>query len=279
MGAGAGEAPERRTAAPATGTRVTLLAAGVPTSYVSHGAGSPLVLLHGGVVGGECWAAQVPALAPRFRVLVPDRRGHGHTPDVAGPYTYGAMAEETIAFLEQVVDGPADLVGWSDGGNVALHVVRARPDLVRKVVVMGANFHHSGLHPDYRTLALTGPCRPDLDPIHEPLDGPSPDGADHWPVISAKLLALWSTGPTLTVEDLGGIVRPVLVLVGDDDCITYEHTATLLEALPQGQLAVVPGTSHLLPVEKPDLVNWLILDFLTDGRPARLVPLRFGAVR
>ncbi len=89
--------------------------AGVRAYYEEHGEGEPVVLLHGGFVSGETWAAAVPALAGRHRVLVPDRRGHGRTPDVPGPYTYEAMAEETIAFLEQMAGAPADLVGYSDG--------------------------------------------------------------------------------------------------------------------------------------------------------------------
>src|SRR5437868_4684842 len=77
------------------------------------------------------WGMQVPALAGAYRVYAPDRRGHGRTFDTDDPFTYEAAAAETITFLEQVVGGPAHLVGWSDGGNVALLVAAQRPDLVR----------------------------------------------------------------------------------------------------------------------------------------------------
>ncbi len=109
-------------------------AAGVKTWFDSWGSGSPLLLLHGDLVGNGPWEPMVPALAERFRVLAPERRGHGHTPDVEGDLTYWLLAEDTIAFLETVAEGPAHLVGWSGGGNVALIVASQRPDLVRNGV-------------------------------------------------------------------------------------------------------------------------------------------------
>jgi pimeloyl-ACP methyl ester carboxylesterase len=88
---------------------------------------------------------------------------------------------------------------------------------------------------------------------------------------------MWLNGPTMTVEDLARIAAPVLVMVGDDDCVTFGHTVALFESLPHGQLAVIPGTSHLALEEKPTLVNALIVDFLADGRPRRTLPVRFPA--
>src|SRR6266542_406456 len=94
---------------------------GVKTWVDSWGSGSPLVLLHGDLVGNDIsWGPTAPALAEHFRVLAPERRGHGHTPDVEGPFTYALMAEDTIAFLEAAVEGRAHLMGWSGGANVAL---------------------------------------------------------------------------------------------------------------------------------------------------------------
>lgn len=113
---------------------------GVRTWYETEGAGDPLVLLHGGFCTNDTWGAQRADLAAAYRVFLPERRAHGHTADVAGPLTYQDMADDTVAFLETVVEGPAHLVGWSDGGVVALLVARDRPDLVRKVVAIGANF-------------------------------------------------------------------------------------------------------------------------------------------
>jgi pimeloyl-ACP methyl ester carboxylesterase len=249
---------------------------GINTWYDEHGSGSPVVLLHGGMATADSWGSQVPALSERHRVFTPERRGHGHTADVDGPYTYEAMAAETISFLEAVVDGPADLVGWSDGGNVALHAVRARPDLVRKVVTIGANYHHSGLLPLFFVQLGTDPDGPELAMFRDTYAAATPDGPDHWAVVYRKLLDMWQNGPTLTVEDLGAIEAPLLVMVGDDDAISYEHTVSLFESVQNGQLAVIPGTSHVVPLEKAGLVNQLLLDFLDDGSPIRLMPMRFS---
>ncbi|MBM3945408.1 MAG: alpha/beta hydrolase, partial [SAR202 cluster bacterium] len=93
---------------------------GVKTYYEVEGNGSPVVLLHGGAAPIETLSHQRRALAHQHRVYMPERRAQGRTPDVDGPLSYEAMVDDTIAFLEDVVGGPAALVGWSDGANVAL---------------------------------------------------------------------------------------------------------------------------------------------------------------
>lgn len=236
------------------------------------GDGPPVALLHGGMCTADTWMMQVDAVADRRRVLLPEQRGHGHTADV-GEVSYPVMTADTIAFLEAVAGGPADLVGWSDGGNIALHVALERPDLVRKVVTIGSNFHHDGTLPQFfEGVEQAGDDGENM--LRDMYDAVSPDGLDHWPVLQAKVLAMWRTGPILTVEDLRRIHAPTLVLVGDDDALHLSHTVELYESLPQGQLAVVPGSSHLVPIEKPALVNQLIVDFLDDGSVVSLLPMR-----
>jgi pimeloyl-ACP methyl ester carboxylesterase len=251
---------------------------GHPAYFEEHGTtgGEPVVLLHGGLMGGDSWAPLVPAL-DRWRVLVPDRRGHGRTPDVDGPLTYAAMADDTIAFLEQVAGGPAHLVGYSDGGIVTLLAARDRLDLVRSMVLIGTNFHHDGMHPNAAAVfdMDLDPMSPMFAPIRDPYAANSPDGIEHWPEFMAKSMAMGKAGPDLTVDDLRPMDVPALVIVGDDDGITHDHTVTLFESLPQGQLAVVPGTDHLLPVEKPRYLEALVTDFLADPGPTRWVPNRF----
>jgi pimeloyl-ACP methyl ester carboxylesterase len=206
---------------------------------------------------------------------VPDRRGHGGTPDVPGPYTYEAMAEETAAFLREHVDGPADLVGYSDGGVVALLLALSAPDLVRSLVVIGTNFHVDGLFPAMRErLEHPEPDNERLAGMRTEYGRYSPDGAEHWPVFYRKVCAMGSTGPTLTTADLGRVARPVLVVVGDDDVVDHHHTVELFEALPDARLAVVPGTSHLLPHEAPDALLALVRPFLAGVEPHRLMPMR-----
>ena len=236
----------------------------VRTYYEEDGSGAPLVLLHPGGADSRAFESNVSGLAGHFRVLRPDRRGHGRTPDVEGPITYELMAQDTIAFLEQVVGGPAYLVGHSDGAPVALLTALARPDLVRRLVFASGVFHHDGWAPgaidlDEETTAF----------FVEYHGAVSPDGPDAFPVLAAKLYRMHSEEPTLTVADLTGYPGPSLVMVGDDeDEIPMEHTLALRQGLPRSQLAVVPGAGHGLPVDKPELFNRLVVDFLignTDG--------------
>lgn len=96
----------------------------------------------------------------------------------------------------------------------------------------------------------------------------SPDGPDHLPVVAGKLAPMWAQEPTLTLGELRDITTPTLVMAGDDDAVSLEHTVALYRGLPNAELAVVPGTSHLLVIEKPALCNTILVDFLT----ARVVP-------
>jgi pimeloyl-ACP methyl ester carboxylesterase len=235
------------------------------------GPGEALVLLHGGLGNSDDLLNSIgPGLVDRFRVVAFDRRGHGHTADTDADFHYPDMAAETIGVVEQMIGGPAHLVGWSDGGIVALLVALARPDLVRKAVVIGTNYHCDGVPPF------------EVDPqspLGQNLAGAyaerSPDGPGHFATVLGKGLALFKVEPTLTTDDIAGITPPTLVMVGDDDMVPLAHTCSLYEALPRGQLAVVPAASHALPLEHPDLVALLIGHFLaaTDP-PETLLPVR-----
>lgn len=232
----------------------------------------PLVLLHGGMSDGSAWGANAPAFAERYRVFAPDRRGHGKTPDLDAPFGYDAMAGETIAFMEEVVRSPAHVVGWSDGGNVGLLVALRRPDLVRRLVLVGANFHHDGLMPE---LDLSdGPDAPEAQMLKMMYEVVAVDPG-HWLTFFEKTARLWAEEPTLAVEDLKGVESPTLVLVGDDDGIYWEHTLALYQGIADSQLAVMPGTSHICALEKPALFNELVLAFLGEtGPPTTLAPIR-----
>jgi pimeloyl-ACP methyl ester carboxylesterase len=234
--------------------------------------GDPLVLLHGGMSDGTGWGANAPAMAERYRTYIPDRRGHGKTPDVDGPLTYDAMTDDTIGFLEQVVGGPARLVGWSDGGIVSLLLSMRRPDLVTRQVLVGTNFHHDGLLPDF---ALgDDPYAPDLTMFKALYEAAAVDPAN-WPVFFTKTERMWREEPTMTVDDLKAVQAPTLVLVGDDDAVHYDHTIALYENIADSQLCVVPGTSHVVALEKAALFEQLVLAFLAESAlPMTMMPIR-----
>ena len=281
-------APARRFASPASSERLLMTAigqsqaevrdyvdaGGIHTYYEATGTGTPVVLLHGGLSTAEAWGGQAPALAEHYRVHVPERRGHGRTADSAGPFTYPAMADETIAFVEALAIGPAHLIGWSDGAVVALLVALRRPDLVRKLVLMGQYVNLDGAVPE-NTELMNAMTRATFPPrFEQAYAAMSPDGPEHFGVVFEKSVALWRSDPGIAVDELAGVAAPTLVLLGDDDVVTIEHAAAMQRALPDGQLAVVPGTSHALPMEKPGLVNRLILDFLADEQVPKLLVLR-----
>lgn len=235
------------------------------------GSGEPLLLLHGGLSNSDELLNSIGGgLAKRFRVVAFDRRGHGYTADTEAAFHYADMATETVRVLEEVLGGPAHLVGWSDGGIVALLVALQRPDLVRKLVVIGANYHHDGMEP-----FELDPQSPVVQSLSTGYIERSPDGAEHLEAVMGKSFALFSSEPTLTTADLGGIRQPALVVAGDDDMATLSHTCSLYEALPEGQLAVVPGASHALPLEQADALAGLILGFLAATEPPHtLIPIR-----
>jgi pimeloyl-ACP methyl ester carboxylesterase len=218
-----------------------------------------------------------PTLAEHYRVYLPERRGHGRTPDVAGPITYGNMAEDTIAFLDAVGLRSVRLLGWSDGGNVALLVALARPDLVSKLVVIGAAAHRNGYTPEQDELFASWAGRPSpaiMAGFKELYGQVSPDGPEHFEVVFAKLGETWAREPDLDLADLGRIAVPTLILLGDDDVLTIEHAAAMVRALPDAQLSVVPGTSHAVVMEKPEVVNRMLLDFLAPEQVPRMMSLR-----
>jgi pimeloyl-ACP methyl ester carboxylesterase len=241
---------------------------GLRTWHEVHGEGRPVVLLHGAFAGASSWAAQAPALAEAgYRVHVPERRGHAHTPDVPGPLTYGVMADDTVAYLDEVVGGPAHLVGWSDGAVVALLVAQRRPGLVDRLVLIGQYYNASGKVPGGLVDQLEAGGGQVMGFLRGEYDLVSPDGPEHFPVVFAKTLRMLATEPELDLGSLAAIEVPTLVLQGDRDEVTLEHSVAVAAALPQGRLAVLPGT-HALPVENPEVVNAQLLWFLAGAAPA-----------
>lgn len=245
--------------------------AGLPTWHEvggeDNGHEPEVVLLHGGFSSAAAWAAQARALVQAgLRVQVPERRGHGHTRDVDGPLTYGVMAADTIAYLEAEADGPAHLVGWSDGAVVALLVALRRPDLVARMVLIGQYYNSAGRVRDSDLDRLLH-SEEAKDFLREDYGRVSPDGPGHFPVVYAKTMAMIDSEPEIGLAALAAVRAPTLVLQGDRDEVTLEHSAAVASALGDGRLAVLPGT-HALPIEAPGLVNALLISFLRGGVPA-----------
>ncbi|HEV3356248.1 MAG TPA: alpha/beta hydrolase [Pseudonocardiaceae bacterium] len=239
--------------------------AGQSVYYEVTGEGAPVVLLHGGFGSAEAWLAQTPALVEAgFQVWVPERSGHGRSPDVPGPFSYDTMAEQTAAFLDAVVDARAHLVGWSDGAVVGALVARHRPELVDRLVLIGQYFDSSGEIEGGLASHLADFREAPPAFLSEGYARISPDGADHFPVVFNKSIEMVLTWTGLPLAELAKIGAPTLVLQGDRDEVRLEHSAAVATAIPDARLAVLPGT-HALPLESPHVVNPLLIDFLRGG--------------
>jgi pimeloyl-ACP methyl ester carboxylesterase len=241
---------------------------GVPVWYDERGEGDPLALLHGGLTDSRDFTGNLATLSNRFRLYLPERRGHGHTADVPGPLTLELMAQDTIAFLDKVVGGRAHLVGYSAGATVALRVALDRPDLVDKLVLISCAFHRDGV-----IMRPTAGVEPPEQLVAAYAEV-SPDGAGHLPVVIAKIVRSVAEEPGLTPADLAKVACPTLVVAGDDDNVTLEHTVALYRGLQSAQLAIVPGASHLLLHEEPELCTRSVGDFLTRDPVPTLMPIR-----
>jgi len=232
--------------------------------YISKRKKKPsLVLLHGGMSSsGSLLRNLAPRFDKKYRVCAFDRRGHGRTADTDAPFHYEEMADETIAFLEHL-GGKHFVVGHSDGGNVALIVAMKRPDLLKRVVLVGANYHYDGLRP-MPMFHLEGERFEEWAAKYGEL---SPNGKEHARDVIAKTLHMFDTEPAFSVEDLKKISVPILVMAGDDDLMELGHTTSMYEAIPGAQLAIVPGTSHAVLKEKSKLSSKLIRNFFEDEYP------------
>ena len=238
---------------------------GHPTwTYVSKRKKKPsLVLLHGGMSSsGSLLRNLAPHFDKNYRVAAFDRRGHGRTADTDAPFHYEEMADETIAFLEHL-GGKHFVVGHSDGGNVALIVAMRRPDLLKRVVLVGANYHFDGMRP-MPMFHLEGEQFEEWATKYGEL---SPSGKEHARDVITKTLHMFDTEPAFSVDDLAKITVPMLVMAGDDDLMELSHTTSMYEAVPGAQLAIVPGTSHAVLKEKTKLSAKLIRNFFEDDYP------------
>jgi len=237
--------------------------------YAEFGAGDPLVMLHpgGGGIDSRALAPQSEGFTGRFHVFTPEQRGHGRTPDLPGRLTFEQMAADTIGFLEEVIEAPVSLLGVSDGATVALTVALRRPDLVRRLVLVAGVFHHDG----WDDGVLDGEPPDFLEASYSEL---SPDGPEHYAVVVAKLADLHAEQPAFTAVDLCQVRCRTLVMVADDDEVRLEHALAMYRAIADAELAVIPGTSHGLLVEKPELCNQMIESFLTTDPITTLAPIR-----
>jgi pimeloyl-ACP methyl ester carboxylesterase len=231
--------------------------------------GEAVVLLHGGLSKTSSWDyLMVPPLEDEFHVFAYDRTGHGFTGDQPGSLHFEFQCQEAIAYLEDVVKEPAHLIGYSDGGIIALMVAIKRPELVKSIVAIGANYHYSAPLKDFLEARVSEEDQAEYNLI-------SPDAPHTLLEKTIRMNEIWKTEPDISLSEIASIQCPVLVMAGDDDVIAHDHTISLYEALPLGQLAIIPGTSHGLVKEKPALLIAVMMQFLEDlSYPITRDPIR-----
>jgi pimeloyl-ACP methyl ester carboxylesterase len=238
---------------------------GIKMYYEIRGEGQPVVLLHGGTSTIETsFSEQIPVLARNHRVIAIEQMGHGHTGDVGGrELSYEGMAEDTAALLVHLGIQNADIVGWSDGGQLALRLAFTHPELVRRVVASGVGLGAVNPQMQQAMRALSA----DTWPAHvrEEYARVSPDGAAHWPVFFDKVRTMWAK-PTwgISEPELGRIKATVLIVAGDRDFTRVEETTRIFRMIPGARLAILPATDHYTFQKRAGWLNPIILDFL-DG--------------
>lgn len=229
--------PVARGYAPVNGLRIY---------YEVHGPsrGTPLVLLHGGDPAIETsWRKVLPALARTRRVIAFDQQGHGRTADVDRPFTFEGSADDAAALLTHLKIAKADLMGFSNGANIAMQVAIRHPELVRRLVVASGMVKRDGLRPEL----WQGMQKAKLEDMPAHLveayrkTSPHPERLPSFFQKSVDRMLGFHDWPDAVVAS---IAAPTLVVIGDADIVRPEHAAEMVRLLPHARLAVLPLADH-----------------------------------
>ena len=260
-----------------TGSVTTTTVNGAELYYEVHGAGDPVLLLHGGFCSLEMMRPLLEALAAEYTVFAFERPGHGRSADVDGPIGYDRSVADTLGFMDAVGLTAPHVVGFSDGAIIGLLVALQHPDRIRSLVSISGNLDPSGFVDDIGSSESEGETADVADDtdiadsadITDRADTPrdhydrlSPDGPEHADVVLAKLMHLWTTEPSIDPAELADVRTPTLVMAGDHDVIRLEHSALIANSVPGGQLCIVPGAGHGLIDERGPFVTFAVREFL-----------------
>lgn len=241
------------------------------------GTGPPILFLHGGLLYFDNSFAKQRDYFSSFRKVIGfDGPGHGHShshsPDNGKPFSYREMAEDTAAVIEKLGIGPVDVVGHSDGANIGLILAHDHPALVRRLVISGANIRASLPADEFerrkhwsqeQTAEKLRQFDQQLPPhFRTDYEAVAPKGEANWQYLLAKSYALWLTPVVIEPAELKSIQAPVLVIAGDKDLTSIEATLEIFHSLPHAQLFIVSGTGHGTFIERPDLMNQVVREFL-----------------
>jgi pimeloyl-ACP methyl ester carboxylesterase len=237
---------------------------GIQMYYEIHGAGRPLVLLHGAFGSANVF----PALAKDRQVIAVELQGHGHTADADRPLAHEQMADDTAALLKQLKIEQADFFGYSMGGNVALAIAIRHPKLVRKLAVNGS--HYGAMEDAYEPESLKQfkSLPSDFAPaiLKDPYDRVAPD-PKKWPVLVSKVKQMGLEFKGFNRDDMRSIKAHVLIAIGDHDGVRPEHAVEMFRLIPNAQLAVFPAADHFLLWQNPEKLLPVVATFLDAPMP------------
>jgi pimeloyl-ACP methyl ester carboxylesterase len=219
---------------------------GVRLYYEVYGGGEPVLLVHGngGSIGDL--TAQIDHFRKRYTVIAMDSRDQGRSADSAETITYEKMTDDLAALLDHLKTGPVNVLGWSDGGIEALLLGIRHPAKVKKIAAMAANLNPTEEAVTSDVIGL----------VKEMLNATPPDSPEHRR--ERKVTELMLSEPHIDAKALQVIAAPTLVLAGDHDLIRLEHIVDIYNHVPNGQLAIFPSATHMVPFDDPATFNAVV---------------------
>ena len=253
---------------------------GLEMYYEIHGSGQPLVLLHGAFSAvGTSFGSLLPELAKTRQVIGFELQAHGHTADIDRPLSMDSMADDVAAAIKELGFESADVFGYSMGGGVALRVAIRHPEVVRKLIVAAVTYTFSGIQPGL--MEGLGNMTPEMmhgSPWHEEYMRIAPHPED-FAKLFAKKTEMDRQTQDIPVESMRAIKSPTLLIIGDSDLVRPEHAVEMFRllgggvfgdtpaGLPDSQLAVIPGASHVGVISRTELLIPMITSFLNAPMP------------
>jgi pimeloyl-ACP methyl ester carboxylesterase len=253
---------------------------GLNMYYEIHGTGQPLVLLHGAFSAiGTSFGQLLPGLAKTRQVIGVELQGHGRTADIDRALSIENMADDVAALLRYLDIEQADLFGYSLGAAVALNMAIRHSDVVRKLVFMSGTYTLDGIQPGL--MDGLGEMKPEMmygSPWHEEYTriAPHPEEFDR---LFAKKAAMDREIQDVPAEAIQSLQAPALIIAGDADLPRLEHVVEMFRllggggfgdtpaGLPDSQLAILPGTSHVTAVYRTEMLLAIIPPFLDAPMP------------
>ena len=223
----------------------------VTLHYKESGSGEPLLLLHGNGDDSSYFDGQIPYFSKKYRVTAIDTRGHGKSPRGSAPFSIRQFAEDLNAFMEGHNIPNADILGFSDGANIALLFALKYPQKVNRLIVNGADLFTGGvkryvqlpIELGYKMAALFA-------------------GRSAKARKNAEMLGLMVNDPRINPEELDALTMPALVIAGTKDIIKASHTRLIYDHLPNARLAFIEG-GHFIAKQNPDAFNAAVDAFLS----------------